>query len=236
MRVNVLIACEESQTECMAFRKLGFNAYSCVLQPCKRNGHPEWHILGDVTSLLCGRSRFQTMDGKYHNLKKWHLIIAHPPCTYLCKVGSMHMYKKPLTEMVIDGKMTAINKQRYTLMKKARSFFMKCLCANADFVAVENPLPMAMAHLPKPDCYVQPFWFGHKYSKKTLYWLRNLPPIMAEASNPDYKCFVTSSRGKYRSRTFAGVAAAIARQWGLYVSDCLKKKPCKPKKRPGRIG
>ena len=94
---------------------------------------------------------------------------------------------------------------------------MKCLDAKADFVAVENPLPMAMAELPPPDCFVQPYWFGVPYSKKTLYWLRNLPPLMADASASEYKQFVRSSRGKYRSRTFPELARAIALQWGDYV-------------------
>lgn len=106
-------------------------------------------------------------------------------------------------------------------MLAGRSFFMECLNADAPFVAVENPLPMALTELPKPSCFVQPFWFGEKYSKKTLYWTKNLPPIMAESEHPAPKQFVRSSRGKYRSRTFPGVARALAKQWGSYVSEQL---------------
>lgn len=208
--LNVLIACEESQAECRAFRELGHKAYSCDIQKCRRNGHPEWHIKGDVTPYLDGRTQFWTQDGKHHHISRWHLIIAHPPCTYLCKVSSVHM--------MIQGK---INEERYQKMVEAREFFLRCLNANAPHVAVENPLPMARAELPPPDCFIQPFWFGHKYSKKTLYWLKNLPPLMPDATQLEYKQYVHSSRGKYRSTTFEGVAKAIARQWGDYVVNSL---------------
>ena len=117
-----------------------------------------------------------------------------------------------------------VNEKRYRLMLAARSFFFECLNADAPFVAVENPLPMAIAELPKPSCFVEPFWFGEKYSKKTLYWTKNLPPIMAETEHPNPKQFVRSSRGKYRSRTFPGVANALAKQWGNYVSGQLNIK------------
>ncbi len=207
-QLNVLIACEESQAECIAFRDRGFRAFSCDIQPCRRNGHPEWHIWGDVRRFLNGDTTFQTMDGKLHRIKQWDLIIAHPPCTYLCKVSSVHMVK--------DGE---INPDRYNKMLEARVFFFECLAAKANFVAVENPLPMARAELPKPDCFVQPSWYGHKYTKKTLYWLKNLPPLMPEMEYPNPKEFVRASRGKYRSRTFPGIAKAIAKQWGDYIKQ-----------------
>lgn len=209
-KINVLIACEESQAECVAFRERGFNAFSCDIQPCKRDGRPEWHIWGNVTELLEGRCRFQTMDGKLHNLAKWDLIIAHPPCTYMCKMGSVHMVKNGI-----------VQQERFEKMMQAREFFIKCLEADAQFVAVENPLPMARAKLPKPDCFIQPYWYGVKYSKKTLYWLKNLPPLMPELINPVFKQYVRSTRGKYRSRTFPQVARAIAKQWGDYVIEQL---------------
>lgn len=211
--INILIACEESQAECMAFREHGFNAFSCDLQLCKYGGRIDWHIPGDVTPMLEGRTTFRTQDGKKHRVSKWHLIIAHPPCTYLCKVSSVHLKQ--------HGE---VNKERWDKMIQARKFFEKCLNANADFVAVENPLPMAAAGLPKPDCFIQPYWYGVPYSKKTLYWLRNLPPLMAVHSATEIKQFVYSSRGKYRSRTFPEVAAAIADQWGEYVCVQLNDK------------
>lgn len=216
--LNVLIACEESQAECNAFRELGHKAYSCDIQKCRPSGHPEWHIKGDVTPLLQGRTQFYTQDGKHHHISRWHLIIAHPPCTYLCKVSSIHMHKDADYKIEVNGQYCLVNYERYQKMLLAKEFFFRCLKADAPFVAVENPLPMAMAGLPKPDAFVQPFWFGVKYSKKTLYWLKNLPPIMADASHPTPKEYVRSSRGKYRSRTFPEVAKALARQWGDYVA------------------
>lgn len=206
--INVLIACEESQVEMRAFRARGFNAFSCDLQKHARGGDPKYHIQGDVSALLKGQTEFETMDGHSWRVFRWDLIVAHPPCTYLCKVGSVHMWK--------DGK---LDEERYAKMWEARTFFMKCFNANAPFVAVENPLPMARAKLPKPDAFVEPNWFGSGFTKKTLYWLRNLPPLMPQVINPDTKEFVRASRGKYRSRTFQGVAEAMAKQWGDYILD-----------------
>lgn len=208
--INVLIACEESQSECMAFRERGFNAFSCDIQPCRPGAQPKWHINSDVTPFLKGGKKFVTQDGTLHNVEKWHLIIAHPPCTYLCKAGAVRM--------VVDG---VVQQERLEKMVKARGFFFECLGADAQFVAVENPLPMGRAELPKPDCFIQPYWYGVKYSKKTLYWLKNLPPLMPEVVNPVFKQYVRSSRGKYRSRTFVQVAKAIAKQWGDYVIEQL---------------
>lgn len=204
--IFVLIACEESQAECEAFRRHGFIAFSCDIQPCRPKGHPEWHIQHDVTPLLHGSGEFTTQDGTHHIIPGWTLIIAHPPCTYLCKVSSVWM--------VQHGQ---LNEERYAKMLDARRFFFECLNAKAEFVAVENPLPMARAQLPQPSCYLHPSWFGVKYTKKTLYWLRNLPPIMPSLIYPNPKQFVRSSRGKYRSRTFPHVAEALAAQWGDYI-------------------
>lgn len=201
----VLIACEESQAECLAFRRLGHIAFSCDLQ--KARYEPRWHIMGDVTRLLQGCTRFTTQDGISHVVPGWDLIIAHPPCTYLCRVSSVHMVK--------DG---IINAERYSKMLEARQFFFTCLEAKAKYVAVENPIPMRRAQLPKPSCFIQPSWFGVKYTKKTLFWLKNLPPVMPTIEYPNPKEFVRSSRGKYRSRTFPQVADAIAIQWSEYIT------------------
>ena len=206
--LNVLIACEESQAECIAFRRYGHNAFSCDIQPCRRDGHPEWHICADVTPLLDGQTSFVTSDGVRHNVPRWDLIIAHPPCTYLCKVSSVWMMQHGV-----------LNQQRYKKMLQARQFFFQCLNAQADFVAVENPLPMARAQLPPPSFFACPSWFGFKYTKKTLYWVKNLPPLMAECEHPHPKCLVHCSRGKYRARTAPQLADAIARQWGSYILD-----------------
>ena len=120
--------------------------------------------------------------------------------------------------MMKDGK---VDEERFAKMMQGREFFFRCLHADAPFVAVENPLPMARANLPKPTCFIQPFWFGAPYSKKTLYWTKNLPPLMAECEVENPKQYIRSSRGKYRSRTFPEVADAIARQWGNWCTVAL---------------
>lgn len=228
--INVLIACEESQAECIAFRERGFNAFSCDIQPCRKKGFHQWHIEADVTPFLQGCTSFTTADGTGHHLTKWHLIIAHPPCTYLSKIGSSWLYVNPNTYISknifsggpTDGRLLFVNSDRFSKLKAAREFFFRCLDAEADFVAVENPIPMRLAGLPQPTTYACPSWFGVKYTKKTLYWLRNLPPLMAEIDYPLPKCYTRSSRGKYRSRTFPQLAQAIARQWGDYILDNIK--------------
>lgn len=215
--LNVLIACEESQAECLAFLRYGANAYSCDLQ--KARYRPDRHIIGDVRPLLHGGVQFITEDGKGHRVLRWDLIVAHPPCTYLCKVGSPWLYVNPDKWVTIHARRVQVNGQLWQAMKDARQFFYECLQADADYVAVENPLPMACAQLPKPSTFIQPSWFGVKYTKKTLYWLRNLPPLMPEIEHPSPREFVRSSRGKYRSRTFPQVADAMARQWLAYILD-----------------
>lgn len=214
--INILIACEESQAECNAFRELGFNAFSCDIQKCQRNANAAWHIHGDVTPYLKGKTEFETQDGNRHHVHQWHMIIAHPPCTYLCRVSSVHLVKR-----TSEGEI--INEERLEKMIQGAKFFRQCLNAKADYVAVENPIPMRRANLPRPDFFICPSWFGVKYTKKTLFWVRNLPPIMAEIEYPNPKEFVNSSRGKYRSRTFPEVARAIARQWGGYIIDEYNK-------------
>lgn len=211
--INILIACEESQRECIAFRERGFNAFSCDIIKCSGH-HPEWHIMGDVTPYLDGLSQFTTMDGKRHCLARWHMILAHPPCTYLCKLSAVHM--------VIHGQLQA---NRYEKMLHAREFFFRCLNANAQFVAVENPRPMARANLPPVSARASPHNFGNRYSKETYYWLRNLPPLFwgVQLSHKP-KSFVNASRGKYRSRTFIELAQAIAQQWGDFIYSEINKK------------
>lgn len=215
-RLYVLIACEESQAECEAFRALGHEAFSCDIQPCRPSGHPEWHIQGDCLPLLKGDTEFTLQTGQYWWVPRWDLIICHPPCTYLCKVGSVQLTR------IIDG-VTYVNEERYKKMLDGASFFHQCLDAKAPYVAVENPLPMARAGLPKPSFFVDPSWFGVKYTKKTLYWVKNLPPIMAEVEHSNPKSFVSSSRGKYRSRTFPELARALARQWSEFIINERKK-------------
>lgn len=204
--LNVLIACEESQAECKAFRELGHNAFSCDLQPARYED--SWHIMGDVTPLLRGETSFIKQNGVHESVPAWDLIIAHPPCTYLCRLSSVQMVHHGIVDPI-----------RYEKMLAARAFFLECLDAQAPFVAVENPVPMKRAQLPPPTTYACPSWFGVKYTKKTLYWLKNLPPIMPQIFHAQPKSYVQSSRGKYRSRTFPAMAEAIAEQWSSYILD-----------------
>lgn len=197
-----LIACERSQVECSAFREQGVIAFSCDIQACA-GGHPEWHIQGDVTPFLKGQRYFYTADGTLHHVKQWDLIIAHPPCTYLSKAGSTLLFPK--------GKLDPI---RYAHGIVAKTFFQMCLDAKANFVAVENPTPNLIWELPKPNQVLQPYEFGHPFQKRTLLWLRNLPPIMPEVYSCGRKSWVYNSRlANTRSRSFENVAKAMARQW-----------------------
>lgn len=220
--INILIACEESQAETMAFREAGFNTFSCDIQPCKKGTPPQFHICGDVTPFLAGKTSFVTEDGNMQAVSSWHFILAHPPCTYLCKVGSRWLYKDADMCLKVDDVEKWVNRERWKEMRKARKFFLACLNANAPFVAVENPIPMKMAQLPPPSCYASPHWFGSKYTKKTLYWTKNLPPLMATFVNGKAKSLTDSTRGKYRSRTDRLLAEAIVNQWGYYILDKLK--------------
>lgn len=223
---KVLIACEESQTVCKAFRARGFEAYSCDIQDCS-GGHPEWHYKGDVLPLLNGDISFTTVGGCDVTIKgKWDLIIAHPPCTYLSNAGACRMYK------VIDGEQY-IRAKRYWQMIEGRAFFHKMLEADCEHIAVENPLPLKIAQLPKQTQTIQPYEYGDPYSKRTLLWLKGLPPLMSTLICPEHETWIESNtsafaRGKggsvgvaknqrERSKTFPGIAAAMAEQWGNYI-------------------
>lgn len=221
--INVLIACEESQTECLAFRELGFNAYSCDVQPCRHGGNPYWHIQGDVRPLLRGDTAFNVQAGYLRCVDRWHLIVAHPPCTYLCRVSSVWMRAEPLVQVFDNGRVWSVNPDRYAAMLEGRAFFQECLAADVPFLAVENPIPMSLAGLPKPQGWASPHWFGEKWTKTTYYWLKNLPPLFPVLIHPAPREWVRSHRGKYRSRTLPKLGAAVASQWGQYVLEQLNK-------------
>lgn len=157
--MDVLIACEESQRVCAAFREKGHDAFSCDIQECS-GGHPEWHIQGDVLPLLDGRCEFKTADGTRHSISdRWDLIIAHPPCTHLSSSGQW-AYKK--------GK--DIN-----LKYEAIEFFMKFANADCKYIAIENPIGVMSTEYRKPNQIIQPWQFGHKAQKSTCLWLKGLP-------------------------------------------------------------
>lgn len=204
--INVLIACEESQSECSAFLRHGCNAYSCDLQPCSGN-YPGRHIVGDVRSLFVPGSIAHTSDGMPFEVPRWHLIIAHPPCTYLTKAGGAFLYRGH-----------ALNQDRYAKGVEAADFFRQMLNAPAPYVAVENPVPFKVFGLPRPSCSFNPFDFGAPWSKKTLLWLKNLPPLMCTVESPKRRSWVYSTRGgKKRSKSFDVVSEAMASQWIPFI-------------------
>ena len=218
--MNVLVACEESQEVCKAFRVRGHEAYSCDIQECS-GGHPEWHIMGDALAIINGRCVFQTMDGEMHEIVgTWDLLIAHPPCTYMSKAGARWMYLKAGT----------VNQERLALAMEAKAFFVRFLNADCPRIAVENPVPLKIVGLPMPTQKIQPYMFGHPYSKTTCLWLRGLSPLEATELLDRYTPYLPSNTGgfsrgqggsrgvahdaKTASKTFPGIAKAMAEQWG----------------------
>ena len=219
--MNILVACEESQAVCKAFREFGHNAYSCDVLECS-GGHPEWHIQGDALKLINrdGLPMFRTQDGCWHTTpKRWDMIIAHPPCTYLTNAGARHLWK---------GHM--LNKERYGKGLDAKAFFMAFLNADCDHIAVENPVPSKVFELPKYTQTIQPYEYGHPYSKRTCLWLKGLPqlkptdivePVATWCPSGSYshkhdekhRGMFTTDRARQRSKTFPGIAEAMAEQW-----------------------
>lgn len=219
--MNVLVACEESQEVCKAFRAKGHRAFSCDLQECS-GGHPEWHIQGDVLPLLNGSCKFSTMDGKRHEQRgRWDLIIAHPPCTYISNAGARWLYA--------GGK---LNEQRYQKGIDGKAFFMRFLEIDCPMVAVENPIPSTVFNLPPYTQIIQPYEYGEPWSKKTCLWLKGLPLLQPTYIVQDHKPYCSSGSyskshdpkykgasrkggsAKSRSKTFPGIAKAMAEQWG----------------------
>lgn len=201
--MRILVACEESQAVTIELRKLGHEAYSCDVQECS-GGHPEWHIKGDALELL---------------KLKWDMIIAFPPCTYMTRAGAVRM--------VVDGQ---IQPERYEKMLKAKEFFMAFYNADCPRIAIENPTPMKLCGLPPCTQAIQPYHFGHPYSKRTCLWLKGLPPLFATKWIQQHEPWVNGGSkdhdGKYRrfqgrnerdpkqrSKTFPGIAKAMAEQW-----------------------
>lgn len=195
--MNVLVACEESQRVCMAFRNKGHNAFSCDLKDCT-GGFPEYHIKGDVIPIIENNS--------------WDLIIAHPPCTYLSVAGACNL---------VNGNGEIINQERYENMLKARDFFMYFYNLTGVRVCIENPRPMSRVRLPPFSQIIQPFQFGENYSKQTFLWLKELPLLVADCYTLNKRKFGQSWCSKYRSaemrsKTFQGIANAMARQWNYF--------------------
>jgi len=204
--MKVLVACEESQRVCIELRKLGHEAYSCDILPCS-GGHPEWHIQDDVLKHLD--------DG-------WDLIIAHPPCTYISNAGANWLFR---------GK--KLNEDRYKKGLEAKEFFIKILNSKCEKICVENPVPSSVYELPKYSQIIQPWQFGEPYSKRTCLWLKGLPNLVptqvitegitqwvnggskkADGTHrSDSARAATFRDSKTKSKTFKGIAQAMANQW-----------------------
>lgn len=228
-KMQVLIACEESQRVCSEFRRLGHTAYSCDIVECS-GGHPEWHIKGDALKLINGKCKFTTQDGVEHEIAgKWDLIIAHPPCTYL-SIAANRWYN---VDRYGDKA-----RERLKEREKAMEFFMKFINADCDKIAVENPVGVVATRYRKPDQIIQPWYWGDNINKSTCLWLKGLPllqPDVTEKPEMEYIYWVDKKTGrqkrqvkwyydawklpdaerrKARSKTFQGIARAMAEQWG----------------------
>lgn len=224
--MNVLVACEESQRVCAAFRAKGHNAFSCDIMECS-GGHPEWHIQEDVLEFLHpGKGMFfKTQNGEYRFVEKWDMIIAFPPCTHLCSAGQ-HWFTRGLKDP--------------QLREDAVKFFMAFVNADCPRIAIENPVGIMSTRYRKPDCKTQPWHHGHPETKTTCLWLKGLPPLEPthilekpeggwknqHFTNGRYSSFVNyDENGKVmrwndprtaiiRSKTYPGIAKAMADQWG----------------------
>lgn len=226
--MNILIACEESQRVCMAFREKGHRAFSCDVIECS-GGHPEWHIQQDVIPLLNGNCEFATADGIHHiQDNKWDMIIAFPPCTYLTNCATRHFSLKctPPEKVV----------KRWENRALAAVFFMRFILADCERIAVENPVGFMSKAFRKPNQIIEPYCFAENendtenyHTKRTCLWLKGLPLLVKANDLPRPKLETyTTKKGKVksicwemknhgsdkRSKTFPGIAKAMAEQWG----------------------
>lgn len=201
--MKILVACEESQAVTIELRRLGHEAYSCDIEPCS-GGHPEWHLQQDVIPLLA---------------EKWDMIIAFPPCTYLTNAGAKHLWKGHV-----------LNEERYKKGLDGKAFFMQFYNASCPRIAIENPTPSKIYDIPNHTQTIQPWQFGHPFTKRTNLWLKGLPLLIpTEIVTPErtwcpsgsyshkhgdkHRGMFTTDRPKNRSKTFPGIARAMAEQW-----------------------
>lgn len=232
--MNVLVACEESQAVCKAFRERGHRAFSCDIQECS-GGHPEWHIQGDCLPLLNGDCEFTTQDWAIHKQEgKWDLLIAHPPCTYLANCANrVYSLDKTPAEKVVA---------RWQERAKAAIFFMRFIGAECDKICIENPVGFMNNNFKKPTQIIQPYFFAggadddeNYHIKTTCLWLKGLSPLVRTNNlpKPEYEKYwskyshsykskvwaeygerTLGNRAKNRAKTFPGIAKAMAEQWG----------------------
>ena len=186
--MKILVASEESQRVANAFRALGHEAYSCDIVP-PSGGHPQYHIQDDAREVA------------YRG--DWDMLIGFPPCTYLSKVSAPRLFPKGV-----------LNEERYQKGVEARQFFEDLYTAPIHYIALENPTPLKLFNLPQPTQVIQPYMFGEPYTKRTLLWLKNLPPLQPTNEVKPIGSWVALNRKKSeRSKTFMGIANAMAQQW-----------------------
>ena len=220
--MKVLVACEESQAVTKQLRRLGHEAYSCDIIPCS-GGHPEWHIMQDVIPLLNGHCTFETEDGTAHSVEsKWDMILAFPPCTYLTVTGNRWFNVDRYGEKAIE---------RHKNREEAVEFFMRIANADCERIAIENPIGCMSTRYKKANQIIHPYMFGDAERKATCLWLKGLPLLSAtnivEPQIIKYKNgkgtdspwhmetmkLPREERSKERSKTFPGIAKAMAEQW-----------------------
>lgn len=234
-KLYILVACEESQAICKEFRKLGCEAYSCDLQECTGN-HKEWHIHQDVLPLLHGGNyMFTTQDGVVHHVPRWDLIVAHPVCTYLTVSGNRWFDVSVYGQKAID---------RYKHRDDAIKFFMEFVNAESEHIAIENPIGCMSSVYRKPDQIIQPWQYGDNDVKTTCLWLKNLPLLVPEVTikpEIEYVEWIDQKTGRHkrqsrnsyegltktksaddrqrlRSKTYPGIARAIAKQYYEFLT------------------
>lgn len=247
-KLNILIACEESQACCRAFRSMGHNAYSCDLFKCSgtifgteiEDPHPEWHFDHDITTVL-NKTDLKLQSGEQAVIEgDWDLMIGHPPCTYLAVSGAQWYYHPEDKALPFEKRRPH---PRYPNRAQDRedgiNFFLFLAGANVKRIAIENPVGIMSTRWRKPDQSIQPYMFGDPYSKNTCLWLKNLRPLHPSKETDDHgeRIFFGSGksqpkwysdgftktksaveRQKWRSKTFPNIARVIAEQWTIQIA------------------
>lgn len=232
-KLNILVACEESQAVTKELRKLGHDAYSCDLLSCS-GGHPEWHFNNDVFEIIESQGGILQSRKKVSLKSNWDMMIAHPPCTYLAVSGAQWYYHPEDWDMPTEQRRPHPRyPHRARDREEAVDFFMALANAPIEKIAIENPIGIISSRWRKPDQVVQPYMFGDEATKTTCLWLKNLPHLVATKmvgkgeriifksgkSQPRWysdafvKAKTHEERRTMRSKTFPGMARAMAKQW-----------------------
>lgn len=231
--MNILIACEESQSVCKAFRNLGFEAFSCDILPSS-GGHPEWHFKSDIFEIIENKGGFLENGESHYINGNWDLMIAHPPCTYLSVSGARWFYHPDDKHLPTELRRPHPRfPNRAKERDEALDFFIKLFESPIEKIAIENPVGVVSSRYRKPDQTIHPWMFGDEASKSTCLWLKNLPNLIPTNivgkgervvlssgrslpkwySDSFHTSIPTELRRTLRSKTFEGIANAMASQW-----------------------